>query len=481
LAIEDPVPLVRVQAVLALRKLLDRSARAPFVPLLGSDDPFIVSAAIAATSRFPSVFYAPGGLPKDARLRLGVLLASRREGYGPDDNMPKFLDDPDPAIRRTAIQWVAEEGLHDYAKSIDEAAAKLPVTRELFEAWLAAKELLANPGMPKNASNDLGGDAFVLKIVADAKQPAIFRALALRMLPPEHVKLRLTDLLALVKDADPELRAEAVKTLAWRSAPAAQQALRGLASDEALPIALRGDAVLGLALSALNDAETRQLLLKLLKDRNLAHGALRSLRGSLLPADGVVLGAWWQALQATADDRENLAEQILLTRSAPTEIKLATPRPETATAWRDLLLKAKGDPAAGERVFFHSKGPRCFACHKIDGRGEAVGPDLSRVGAAMNREKLIESILEPNKEIAPAFVTWLVTTRDGKQHTGVIVGEGFDSTLTLADAQGKRTVLQITDIEDRVAQKTSIMPADLHSQMTRREFVDLLAFLESRK
>ena len=97
------------------------------------------------------------------------------------------------------------------------------------------------------------------------------------------------------------------------------------------------------------------------------------------------------------------------------------------------------------------------------------------------RAKLIESILEPSKEIAPAFVTWLVTTRDGKQHVGVIVSEGFDSTLTLADAQGKRTVLKITDVEERVAQTTSIMPADLHAKMTRREFLDLLAFLESRK
>ena len=99
----------------------------------------------------------------------------------------------------------------------------------------------------------------------------------------------------------------------------------------------------------------------------------------------------------------------------------------------------------------------------------------------MKREKLIESILEPSKEIAPAFVTWLVTTTGGKQHTGVLVEEGAHSTLTLADAQGKLTVLKITEIEDRVAQPTSLMPADLHAQMTRREFVDLLAFLESRK
>src|SRR5262249_9481546 len=171
-------------------------------------------------------------------------------------------------------------------------------------------------------------------------------------------------------------------------------------------------------------------------------------------------------------DREvdEFAEQALLALGNPKDapIKLQVPRPTTLEAWRAFLQENtnKGDDDAGERVFFHSKGPRCFACHRIDGRGEAVGPDLSHIGSAMKREKLIESILEPSKEIAPAFVTWLVTTRDGKQHTGVIVEEGAHSTLTLANAQGKLTVLKITEIEDRVAQPTSLMPADLHAQMT---------------
>ena len=87
----------------------------------------------------------------------------------------------------------------------------------------------------------------------------------------------------------------------------------------------------------------------------------------------------------------------------------------------------------------------------------------------------------PGLRIAEAHDAVEPGGRDGKQHVGVIVGEGFDSTLTLADAQGKRTVLKITAVEERVAQTTSIMPADLHSKMTRREFLDLLAFLESRK
>src|SRR5262249_36203587 len=106
---------------------------------------------------------------------------------------------------------------------------------------------------------------------------------------------------------------------------------------------------------------------------------------------------------------------------------------------------------------------------------------LSRVGAALSRDKLIESILEPSKEIAPAFTSWVIVTRDGKTRIGTIVDVSADSTLTIADAQGKREVIRRLDIEERQASPTSIMPADLHTRMTRREFLDLLAFLESRR
>src|SRR5207244_789068 len=99
---------------------------------------------------------------------------------------------------------------------------------------------------------------------------------------------------------------------------------------------------------------------------------------------------------------------------------LAGPRPQGETPWREALA-GSGDAAAGEHVFFHPRGPRCYSCHRIDGRGAAVGPDLSGIGRALNRDKLIESILAPSKEIAPQFVSWVITTRDGKVRTGVIV------------------------------------------------------------
>ena len=116
----------------------------------------------------------------------------------------------------------------------------------------------------------------------------------------------------------------------------------------------------------------------------------------------------------------------------------------------------------------------------MDGRGGKVGPDLSTIGAALNRERLVESILDPSKEIAPAFVTWNVTTRDGKVHTGVVVDEGPNSTVTLA-ARRANWKPSCARTSRAVASKKSLMPDNLPEQMTPREFLDLIEYLSGRK
>jgi putative membrane-bound dehydrogenase-like protein len=483
LADNDPSLYVRHNAVQALARFAPLAAPLDFVPLLGHEDPFLARAAMYPMPPLGKKYFLEDEVHNvHPRQRLGVLLALRwadRPG-----TLPIFLQDDDPSIRRAAIQWVAEERLDKYADLLDKAAAKEPHSREVFEAWLAAKEILDNPGPLKDPTKEPAGDALVLKVLKDAKQPAALRALALHMLRPDHPNLKLADLTPLLTGGDKALRTEAIRALAWRSDAESQKLLQGIAGDAKEDKAARLDAIGGLALSAASSADTRQVLLGLLKGWHFETDVLRSLRDAV-PKDDPIAAEWWKELQRRAftatQPRDDLYEHALMTLR-PREIGYSPPaKPDSIEAWRKFLAKGQGDPAAGERVFFHSKGPRCFACHRIDGRGEAVGPDLSHIGSALKRDKLIESILEPSKEIAPAFVTWLVTMRDGKQHTGVLVEEGAFSTITLADTTGKLTVLKITEIEDRVAQPTSIMPADLHAKMTRQEFLDLLAFLEARK
>ena len=119
----------------------------------------------------------------------------------------------------------------------------------------------------------------------------------------------------------------------------------------------------------------------------------------------------------------------------------------------------------------------CSRCHTVHGRGGHVGPDLSTIGR-LDREKLIESILEPSKEVAPLFTTWSLVTGAGKVHTGLIVHENEGQT-TIGDPEGRTVTIPTLDIVQRVPQRTSTMPDKLHELMTAAEFRDLLAYLES--
>ena len=183
----------------------------------------------------------------------------------------------------------------------------------------------------------------------------------------------------------------------------------------------------------------------------------------------------------------NLADQLAL---AFTEAKLDPPqslklntseKPKTRQEWMDQLARGGNvDPAAGRRIFFHPNGPGCFKCHTIDGRGGKVGPDLSRAVGTMNRIQLIQSILEPSREIAPQFVSWTFELKDGKVVTGMVVHENEGKTI-VGDAEGKLIELKTIDIAARVPQKISVMPDKLADRMTLQELRDVLAFLDSQR
>jgi hypothetical protein len=160
---------------------------------------------------------------------------------------------------------------------------------------------------------------------------------------------------------------------------------------------------------------------------------------------------------------------------------LQSERPKTSAGWYALLEKSKGDAAAGRRTFFHSQSAGCYNCHTINGRGEQVGPDLSQIGGAMNRKRLAESILEPSKEIAPQFISWTFLMESGKVHTGMILGDTRDNLQRIGTSTGEVISLKTNEIEERHPQQKSLMPDDLHKNLTVGEFRDLLAFLESLK
>lgn len=142
------------------------------------------------------------------------------------------------------------------------------------------------------------------------------------------------------------------------------------------------------------------------------------------------------------------------------------------------LLNVRGDMKRGEQLMAASAKSdlQCLKCHKVNGQGGQIGPDLSAVGKKASRENLLESILIPSKAIADQYVSWIIETRGGLFLTGLIMEETGDQVL-LRDANGKDTRIDKKEIASRSKSPTSLMPADLIAAMTSADLVDVVEYL----
>jgi putative heme-binding domain-containing protein len=144
------------------------------------------------------------------------------------------------------------------------------------------------------------------------------------------------------------------------------------------------------------------------------------------------------------------------------------------------LLARKGNISQGRAIFFQTKGVNCMSCHKIQGKGKEVGPDLSHIGKLRKRREILQSILHPSQKIEEKYRLYLVETVQGKVHTGLLV-KNTPKTVVLVDAQGKQLEIAKFAVETLVPQRKSIMPELLLREMTAAQASDLLEFLSSLK
>ena len=119
-------------------------------------------------------------------------------------------------------------------------------------------------------------------------------------------------------------------------------------------------------------------------------------------------------------------------------------------------------------------------CHRIDGEGGVVGPELSAIGSKASKENLLESILYPDKAIAHQYVTWNIETQDGKVIQGVIGQEQPDFIL-LRDATTKEYKIPTKEIASKTKLEKSIMPDNLLNFLSEDDLLDLVEYLYSLK
>jgi quinoprotein glucose dehydrogenase len=486
-------------------------------------DPYLRHAGVMALARYPHELLKFSYTDESPAVRLAVVLALRRQR---SKDIARFLDDREPRIATEAARAIHDEPIPDALPAL--AAMLDKPSQSEFLLWRAL-----------NANLRLGGEknaAAVAHFAGNSAAPEKLRAEAVKMLglwgnpgrrdrvtgltqdlgkrDPAAATEALKGSLGAIFSGPNAVRREAARVAASLGIKEVGPALYEMAADTKRPAAVRVEMLR--ALEALKDsrleeatrlalhdgephvrAEGRRLLTTMnpeqgtaaltgaLKDGTLIEkqSALAVLGGLKSDAAAAALGQSLDRLLAkdyppeqTLDLLEAAAKQSSL------KVKLAKyeasrPKGDHLAAYRESL--EGGDPEAGRSIFFTKTEVSCLRCHKVKGEGGDVGPDLTGIGGKQKRDYLLESIVDPNKQIAQGFETVVLTLTSGKVVSGIVKGEDAKE-VKLMTAEGQLLTVPKAKIDERARGK-SAMPEDLIQHLSKREVRDLVEFLANLK
>ena len=294
----------------------------------------------------------------------------------------------------------------------------------------------------------------LLAMLADPARPADERAAVLRAVRVTGDRSAVAPLRELLARPEPAtLKAEALRALAGVDGAAARQAAQPLLDQPDPTLIAEAVAVLG----ATKDGA------KLIGERFVARKLPRAL---------------WPQVSASLKKFPGDPALAKLNAEVTKGGLLLTDNPAELQKIRELVL-TKGDPKKGKELYLNTAVLACATCHRMEGVGGSVGPDLTRVWDTQTVDKLLESIVQPSKEIKEGYQAYRVNTVDGQVLTGLKVSE-TSAEVVLRDATGRDLRVPKADVESLAASKVSLMPDDVIAQLSYDQFIDLLAFLKSR-
>jgi cytochrome c oxidase cbb3-type subunit III len=138
-------------------------------------------------------------------------------------------------------------------------------------------------------------------------------------------------------------------------------------------------------------------------------------------------------------------------------------------------FRVKGNSEAGAGLF-RGKGD-CLRCHRVNGEGGRLGPDLSQVGARRSPDHLKASLLDPNQYVSPLDRKVHVVTPDGKRFSGTRLNEDTYSVQLLDSNENLVSVLK-RELKEYRLDSSSSMPS-YKKVFSESELADVVAYLNS--
>ena len=138
--------------------------------------------------------------------------------------------------------------------------------------------------------------------------------------------------------------------------------------------------------------------------------------------------------------------------------------------------KSTGDPRHGKQIYA-GKGS-CARCHAVAGHGGAIGPDLTDVGARLERDSIRNALLAPEASIPRDFMQVRLVTKDGQRLTGVRVNEDSFS-IQIRDLSNQFHSLWKSELNELVKESNHSPMPSYSKTLSPEELDDVVAYLES--
>ena len=281
---------------------------------------------------------------------------------------------PQAEVLAAAAAWLAEMKAGSLPQDVkDRLATEVLWLEQSFHAIDGSllRDLLA--------ADTPDARAAATRVVADARRQI-----------PDALDL----LIAQAADPHPRVRTEAVRGLSFFPTEAAMTAVAAAANLEPADryVSYTADAALGANIAVWKPAwEQGGVAARNTPTATILEGVLGldKKSGEVRPQLAVLL-----AEQTKGDEERNKALQA--------------------------IADIKGGNLSNGRLVFERV---CLNCHKVGGQGADLGPNMTQVGTRLPPLKLVESIIDPNAEVDPKYLSTLVVTDDGKSITGLLVSE----------------------------------------------------------
>lgn len=311
------------------------------------------------------------------------------------------------------------------------------------------------------------------------------------------------------QDAGVKSRAEQLGTM-WGDAPAIKASLARV-NDSKLPVAERREALQ--AIRGLKNDVAREAVLTLLSRDNPAELVADGIRalGEIGGDSGAayLVGAWGRMTPPA----RAVAADVLVARRSWAVVLLAAVEARTIAAGdvpltavrqmmesKDEFVRQRAAQAIGrvrpanadkQKIIAEKKqmilnGPvdlraghelarkACLTCHKLNGEGAEVGPDLTGSGRS-SLEALLANVIDPNQVIGTGYENVMIETKDDRSVSGRLI-EDTPAYVKLLAAGPKEEIVARTDIASMRVSEFSVMPEGLE-QMPDADFRNLISFI----